>query len=130
MAEHFALRHHLVQLVPPDGFPQRRLRAQKNGLHKVLHLKNGLLGIPHHPEHNRVHIDWNGIARERGFGRDAGHAHALIHEPAQRIHDGNNDEHARAAQAEVASQAQHRDLFPLIRHLDGEHQVQANGGRH
>ena len=48
-----------------------------------------------------------------GFGRDVGHADALVDVAAERIDDRDDVEESRPAQADVAAQAQHRDLLPL-----------------
>ena len=90
---------------------------------EILHFQNRFLRVPHHPEHDRVHVHRHRVARQRGFRRNARHAHPLVHEPAQRIHDGNDHEQPRPAQPAVPPQAQHRHLFPLVGHADGEQQV-------
>src|ERR1017187_7353020 len=87
-------------------------------------------GVPHNPEYEGIYVDRHGGAGERRFGGDAGDAHALIHEAAQRIHDGNDVEHAWTAQSDIAAQPQHRDFLPLVGHPDGEHEVDPDGAGH
>ena len=121
-----AVRNHLRQLVPSDRFAQRGLRAHRDGLHEILHFEDRFLRVPHQPEHDGVHIHRHRVARERGFGRHAGHAHPLIDVPAERIDNGNHVEQARPAQSDIASEPQQRHLLPLIGDLDGEQQIDAD----
>ncbi len=112
LAQHLALGHHLVQLVPADRFAQRGLRAQRDGLREVLHFQNRLLRVPHHPEHDGVHVHRHGVARQRGFGRDVGHAHALVHVAAERSTIGMMMEDPRPAQPECTARSAAPRPFP------------------
>src|ERR1022692_4274638 len=70
----------------------------------------------------------DGIARERGLGGDAGDADALVHVGAERLKDRDDVAQARAAQADIAAQAQDGDLFPLAHDLDREQKVDPDQG--
>ncbi len=89
-AQRLALGHHLRQFVPADRFPQRGLGAHVDGLAEILDFQNRLLGVPYQPEHDGVHIDRNRVASQRGFRRDVGDAHALVHIAAEGIDDRDN----------------------------------------
>ena len=119
-AHHFALGDHLREFVAADRFAQGGLRAHGDGLDEVLDFENGFLGVPDQPEHDGVDIDGDGVAGERGFGGDVGHADALVHVGAEGFEDGDDVAQAGAAQADVSAQAQDRDFFPLADHFDRE----------
>jgi len=107
-----------------DGFAQRGLRAHGDGLDEILNFQDRFFGVPDHPENDGIDIDRNGVAGERGFGGYAGGADALVHEAAEGIEDGEHMEPAGPAQAHVAAKAQNGHLFPLVRHLDEEQQIE------
>ena len=92
---------------------------------KLCDLEDGFLGVPHDPEHDRVHVHRHRVARQRGFGPHVGDPDALVHELAHRVHDRDDVEQARPAQSPVAAEPEHGHLLPLVRHLDGEHEIQA-----
>ena len=68
---------------------------------EVLHFQNRFLRVPHHPEHDRVHIHRHRVARQRRFRRDVGHAHPLVHIPAQRVDHRDHVKHPGPAQSDV-----------------------------
>jgi hypothetical protein len=123
-AHHFALGNHLRQFVAADRFAQRGLRAHVDGVDEVLDFENGFLGVPYQPENDGVHVHGNGVAGESGLGGNAGYADALVDIRAERFDDRNNVAQAGTAQADVAAQAQHRDLFPLLHHFDREQKIE------
>ena len=86
-----------------------------DGLREVLHFEDGLLRVPDHPEDDGVHVDRHGVARQRGFGRDVGDAHALVHVAAQRIDDRDDVEHARVRAARCTCPAAARPPSPTGR---------------
>src|SRR5208282_4596024 len=51
-AESFALGDHLREFVAADRLAQRGLRAESNGLDKVLDFENGFLCVPDQPEND------------------------------------------------------------------------------
>ena len=126
LAEHFALRHHLVQFVPADGFAERGLRAHVDRAGVVLHFQDGLLGIPDHPEDDGVHVYGDGVAGERGFGADVGDADALVDIAADAVDDRDEVKDTGSAQTDVAAEAEDCDPLPLVGHADGEQEVEAD----
>ena len=99
-----ALGDHLRQFVAANRFAQRGLRAHVDGLDEVLHFKNAFLRIPYQPEHDGIDIHRDGVAGQRGFGRDVGHAHALIDIRAESFYDRHNVKQARPAQPDILAE--------------------------
>ena len=93
---HLALGDHLRQLMPPDRLSQRRLRAHEYRVLIILHLEHALLGVPHDPKNDGIHVGRDRVLGQRGLGRDARDSHALVHHAADRVDDRNDVERARA----------------------------------
>ena len=127
-AHGFAFGDHLGEFVAADGFAQGGLRAHGDGLDEVLDFEDGFLGVPDHPEDDGVDVDGDRVAGQRRFGGDAGDADTLVDVGAERFDDRNDVAHAGSAQADVAAEAQHGDLFPLADDFDREEKVEADQG--
>ena len=112
--------------MPADRFEQRGLRTHLHGLAEILHFKNGFLGIPHQPENDRHYVDGHSVAREGGFRRDIGDADALVDIAADLFDQRHDEVEAGPSHASVAPEPEHGGALPLIRHFDGEQQIEAD----
>src|ERR1700749_4766422 len=92
---------------------QGGLRTERYGLDKVFHFKDCLLSVPHQPEDDGVHIDWNCVTREGGLGANSSNAHPLIHISAERVEDRNEQQDARTAELPETAKPQDSDFLPL-----------------
>ena len=65
------------------------------------------------------------VASQGGFGGHAGHTNTLVHEGAERLHDGKNVKYSWPAKTDLTAQSEESDLLPLPYHVDCEPQVKA-----
>jgi hypothetical protein len=124
LAELLALRDHLGKIVTADRLAQRGLRGEEDRVEIRLDLEHRLLGVPHQPENDRVHVDGYGVSREGGFGGHVGGPHALVHQVRDHVHHRDDPEQTRALEAAKLSEAQDHRFLPLVHHLDREHQTE------
>ena len=106
-ADGLSFGDHLGEFVAADGFD----------------FENGLFGVPDDPKIDGV--DGDGVAGEGGFGFDVADADALIDGGADRVDDGDDPEHAGAAHALEATEAEDGDAFPLVGDAGGEEEIEA-----
>jgi len=83
----------------------------------------------HHPEHDGVHIHRHGVLGQRLFGIDFGGANALVDPHCHRIEDRDQDEKAGAFGGMQLAQPQDHRPLPLLGHLDGIAQEDADQGQ-
>ncbi len=90
----------------------------------VLHLERRLLGVVDHPEQHRIDIDRHRVGGQRLLRRKTGRDGPLIDHRRHAIDERHDPEQPRAAQADVAAEAQHDRALPLLRDLRRRRQQQ------
>src|SRR4029077_15736576 len=124
-SQRLAFGDHLRQFMTTNGLPERGLGTQIDRIEKILHFEDRLFPVPPQAEDDGVDINWDRIASQGGFGGHAGHTNTLVHEGAERLHDGKNVKYSWPAKTDVTAQSEESDLLPLPYHFDGEQQVKA-----
>ena len=128
-----ALYRHIGQADASDGVTQSRLRRPRHGAGIVGNLRVRLLGIPHHPEHHRVHVYRGEVGRERPLVQKRGCVDTLVDMEGDLLDDGNGEVQAGLRDAGEIAEPQDNRPLPYegdmhgIRRKCTEHQREGDG---
>ena len=114
-----ALLQQVGQFMLADGVAQARLGDVLDGRLVLLHLQGSLFHVPHRPVDHGVHVDGDGVFRQRLFGLERADPHALVDVGGNAVDDGHNHEGAGTLQPAELAHAQHYSPLPLVGNADG-----------
>lgn len=87
-----SIGHQLGEDASADHLAQRRLCDLGDGMPIVRDLQRSLLGILHHPEHYRVHVDRHGVLRQHALGLEFRGLDASIDVVGHAVDEGDEAE--------------------------------------